>query len=93
MEPDESKIDLREMVKRSNDEVFAGKDISKRVPSRVNDAALLRAGLKPKKSLPESPKAPPAPAPSEEKPHPPTSHLIRKREKKSADEDESTSGR
>jgi cell division GTPase FtsZ len=92
MEPDESKIDLREMVKRSNDEVLAGKGISKRMSPRVNDAVLFRTGFKPKKSHPLSPKAPPAPAPSEEEPHPRTSHLIRKREKKTADEEERASG-
>jgi hypothetical protein len=75
-------------MKRSNDEVFSGKSMSKKVPSRVNDEVLLRTGLKPKKSLAESPKAPPAPVQSQEDlPHR-TSHLVKKREKKPTDEDD-----
>ncbi|MCX6689049.1 MAG: hypothetical protein NTZ39_05070 [Methanoregula sp.] len=92
MDPEEAKINLKGMLKRSNDDVLAGKGISKRVPPPVNDAVLFRAGFKPKKSLPESPNALPVPAPAEEKSPPRTSQLVRKREKKPVDDEGDASG-
>jgi hypothetical protein len=84
MEQEEVKIGLKDTMKRTNDEVLAGKGISKR--ERVNDEVLFHTEFKPIKNQPESPKATHDPSITEREPHP--SRIIRKRTNKTADDDE-----
>ena len=88
----ESQIALKDQMKHSNDEIFTGKGIPKRSPSQANDSVLLRAGLKLKKSQPDVSTPPPAQVQSREEPPRTSAHLIKKRVKKPADEDETGSG-
>ncbi|MCX6697044.1 MAG: hypothetical protein NTV84_05695, partial [Methanoregula sp.] len=86
MEQEEVKIGLKGTRKRANDEVLAGKGISKREPTRVNDDVLLHTEFKSGKNQPDAPKATHDPSFTDREPH--TSRIIRKRTNKTADDDE-----
>ena len=85
-EQDEVKIGLKDATTRANDEVLAGKGISKRESPRVNDEVLLHTEFKPGKNQPDAPKATHDPSIMDRELR--TSRLIRKRTKKTADDDE-----
>ena len=85
-EPEEVKIGLKDMIRRADDTVLAGKGISTRAPPRVRDDTLLHTELKPKKDYAEAPKAPHAPSIPELEPLTPRSRLLIKRDKKTDDD-------
>jgi len=85
-ETEEVKIGLKDMIRRADDTVLAGKGISTRAMPRVRDDTLLHTELKPKKDYAEAPKAPHAPSIPELEPLPPRSRLLRKRDKKTEDD-------
>ena len=85
-EPEEVKIGLKDMIRRADDTVLAGKGISTRATPRVRDDTLLHTELKPKKDYAEAPKAPHAPSIPELEPLTPRSRLLIKRDKKTDDD-------
>jgi len=88
-EPEEVKIGLKDTMKRADDTVLAGKGISMRASPRVRDDVLLHTELKPKKDNAGAPKAPHAPSIPELESLAPRSRLLRKRDKKSEDDQQS----
>ena len=85
-EPEEVMIGLKDTMKRADDTVLAGKDISKRAPPRVRDDVLLHTELKPKKNNAGAPKATHTTSIPELEPLTPRSRVLRKRDKKTEDD-------
>jgi len=85
-EPEEVMIGLKDTMKRADDTVFAGKGISTRAPPRVRDDVLLHTELKPKKNNAGAPKATHVTSIPELEPLTPRSRVLRKRDKKTEDD-------
>jgi tubulin-like protein CetZ len=85
-EPQDVMIGLKDTMKRADDTVLAGKGISKRAPPQVRDDVLLHTELKPKKDHAGAPKATHASSIPELEPRTPGSRVIRKRDKKTEDD-------
>jgi hypothetical protein len=77
---------LKDTMKRADDTVLAGKGISTRAPPRVRDDVLLHTELKPKKNNAGAPTATHATSIPELEPLTPRSRVIRKRDKKTEDD-------
>ncbi len=85
-EQEEVKIGLKDLIRRADDTVLAGKGISMRATPRVRDDTLLHTELKPKKGYANAPKAPQTPAIPELEPLAPRSRLLVKRDEKTDDD-------
>ena len=85
-EQEEVKIGLKDLIRRADDTVLAGKGISMRATPRVRDDTLLHTELKPKKGYANAPKAPQTPAIPELEPLTPRSRLLVKRDEKTDDD-------